>query len=90
MIIPITHFVLHTSETHPDSMIQNKMLLLAIITWIEDLNILTSGKLNDLKALLMRIHVGRPYISEDYFIIGATKYQENPYYYFETKDISSI
>lgn len=73
-------FCTYTSETHPDSMIQ-KDFDIGYYYMDRNLNILTSGKLNILKSADANTF-GPYYISDDYFIFGATKYQENPYYYF--------
>ncbi|MGB4968353.1 MAG: hypothetical protein WBO31_02400 [Saprospiraceae bacterium] len=72
-------FCTYTSETHPDSMVQQDFDI-GYYYMDRNLNILTSGNLNTLRTEDAN-RFGPYYISDDYFIFGATKYQENPYYY---------
>ncbi len=72
-------FCTYTSETHPDSMVQQDFDI-GYYYMDRNLNILTSGNLNILRSEDANTF-GPYYISDDYFIFGATNYQENPYYY---------
>jgi len=70
-------FCTYTSETHPDSMIQ-KDFDIGYHYMDRNLNIITSGKLNNLKTDDAN-SFGPYYISDDYFIYGSSFYKENPY-----------
>ncbi len=72
-------FCTYISETHPDSMVQQDFDI-GYYYMDRNLNILTSGNLNTLRTEDAN-RFGPYYISDDYFIFGATKYQENPYYF---------
>ncbi|MBK9962398.1 MAG: T9SS type A sorting domain-containing protein [Saprospiraceae bacterium] len=72
-----TTFCAYTSETHPDSMIQQDFDI-GYHYMDRELNILTSGKLNMLKSIDANQN-GPSFISEDYFIYLSRFYRENPY-----------